>query len=220
MNSPFRVISCFSWTEFFTVSEQLDRSPRSSGSPPRNPAGKPQTAAQDTVANLFGAVAVFLDKPFYVGDRIKVEGVEGAVEDVEGPFAVEVGVWGGLDGVGGAGAGGVGGFVREGFGGVAGAAFLGVGLVALVLEEVFDGAEEVGAEAAEGGVGAADISGTEEAGEEFLGELAGGVFGAAFGAEEAEDGLVVGVAEVGEGGAAGGVVLAGALNSVLVFCVS
>jgi MscS family membrane protein len=37
-------------------------------------------AAQDTVANLFGAVAVFLDKPFYVGDRIKVEGVEGAVE--------------------------------------------------------------------------------------------------------------------------------------------
>ena len=37
-------------------------------------------AAQDTVANLFGAVAVFLDKPFYVGDRIKVENVEGAVE--------------------------------------------------------------------------------------------------------------------------------------------
>ncbi len=37
-------------------------------------------AAQDTVANLFGAVAVFLDKPFYVGDRVKVESVEGAVE--------------------------------------------------------------------------------------------------------------------------------------------
>jgi MscS family membrane protein len=37
-------------------------------------------AAQDTVANLFGAVAVFLDKPFYVGDRIKVESTEGAVE--------------------------------------------------------------------------------------------------------------------------------------------
>jgi MscS family membrane protein len=37
-------------------------------------------AAQDTVANLFGAVAVFLDKPFYVGDRIKVENTEGAVE--------------------------------------------------------------------------------------------------------------------------------------------
>lgn len=37
-------------------------------------------AAQDTVANLFGAVAVFLDKPFYVGDRIKVDSVDGKVE--------------------------------------------------------------------------------------------------------------------------------------------
>jgi MscS family membrane protein len=39
-------------------------------------------AAQDTVANLFGAVAIFLDKPFYIGDLIKVEGVEGAVESI------------------------------------------------------------------------------------------------------------------------------------------
>ena len=39
-------------------------------------------AAQDTVANLFGAVAIFLDKPFYLGDSIKVEGVEGAVESI------------------------------------------------------------------------------------------------------------------------------------------
>ena len=39
-------------------------------------------AAQDTVANLFGAVAVFLDKPFYVGDRIKVENVDGTVESI------------------------------------------------------------------------------------------------------------------------------------------
>jgi MscS family membrane protein len=39
-------------------------------------------AAQDTVANLFGAVAIFLDKPFYIGDRIKVEGVEGDVESI------------------------------------------------------------------------------------------------------------------------------------------
>ena len=28
-------------------------------------------AAQDTVANLFGAVAIFLDKPFHIGDRIQ-----------------------------------------------------------------------------------------------------------------------------------------------------
>jgi len=39
-------------------------------------------AAQDTVANLFGAVAIFLDKPFYIGDLIKVEGVEGTVESI------------------------------------------------------------------------------------------------------------------------------------------
>ena len=39
-------------------------------------------AAQDTVANLFGAVAIFLDKPFHMGDRIKVEGVEGVVETI------------------------------------------------------------------------------------------------------------------------------------------
>lgn len=39
-------------------------------------------AAQDTVANLFGAVAIFLDKPFYIGDTIKVEDVEGSVEGI------------------------------------------------------------------------------------------------------------------------------------------
>jgi len=39
-------------------------------------------AAQDTVANLFGAVAIFLDKPFYIGDRILVEGVDGMVESI------------------------------------------------------------------------------------------------------------------------------------------
>src|SRR5260370_19432178 len=39
-------------------------------------------AAQDTLANLFGAVAVFTDKPFRVGDQIKLEGTEGTVEAV------------------------------------------------------------------------------------------------------------------------------------------
>ncbi|HEY5910519.1 MAG TPA: mechanosensitive ion channel family protein [Verrucomicrobiae bacterium] len=39
-------------------------------------------AAQDTLANLFGAVAVLVDKPFHVGDHIRVEGNEGAVEAV------------------------------------------------------------------------------------------------------------------------------------------
>ncbi len=39
-------------------------------------------AAQDTLANLFGAVALFLDRPCVVGDRIKVEGYDGVVEEI------------------------------------------------------------------------------------------------------------------------------------------
>jgi len=39
-------------------------------------------AAQDTLANLFGAVAVFVDKPFRLGDQIKLDGAEGAVEAI------------------------------------------------------------------------------------------------------------------------------------------
>jgi len=39
-------------------------------------------AAQDTLANLFGAVSVFADKPFRVGDQIKLDAAEGIVESV------------------------------------------------------------------------------------------------------------------------------------------
>ena len=39
-------------------------------------------AAQDTLANLFGAVAVFVDKPFRVGDRILLDNVDGVVETI------------------------------------------------------------------------------------------------------------------------------------------
>jgi MscS family membrane protein len=40
-------------------------------------------AAQDTVANLFGAVSVFVDKPFRVGDRIRIGAdVDGTVETI------------------------------------------------------------------------------------------------------------------------------------------
>ena len=39
-------------------------------------------AAQDTVANLFGALAIISDKPFHLGDLIRVEGVEGSVEAI------------------------------------------------------------------------------------------------------------------------------------------
>jgi MscS family membrane protein len=37
-------------------------------------------AAQDTLANLFGAVAILLDKPFRIGDRITLDSVDGTVE--------------------------------------------------------------------------------------------------------------------------------------------
>jgi MscS family membrane protein len=39
-------------------------------------------AAQDTLANIFGAVAIFLDKPFRVGDRIQLDAVDGVVETI------------------------------------------------------------------------------------------------------------------------------------------
>ncbi len=39
-------------------------------------------AAQDTLANLFGAVAIFLDKPFRIGDRILVDAIDGTVETI------------------------------------------------------------------------------------------------------------------------------------------
>ena len=39
-------------------------------------------AAQDTLANLFGAVAIFADRPFRVGDRVKLDAVDGTVENI------------------------------------------------------------------------------------------------------------------------------------------
>ncbi len=39
-------------------------------------------AAQDTLANLFGAVSVFIDKPFRLGDRIKLDSIDGVVEAI------------------------------------------------------------------------------------------------------------------------------------------
>ena len=39
-------------------------------------------AAQDTVGNLFGAAAVFVDKPFRIGDRIQLPGIDGTVEEI------------------------------------------------------------------------------------------------------------------------------------------
>jgi MscS family membrane protein len=39
-------------------------------------------AAKDSVANIFGGITVFADKPFRVGDRIRVQEHDGLVEEV------------------------------------------------------------------------------------------------------------------------------------------
>ena len=39
-------------------------------------------AAKDTIANFFGSIFIFLDRPFAVGDWIKLSDVEGVVEDI------------------------------------------------------------------------------------------------------------------------------------------
>ena len=39
-------------------------------------------AAKDTVANIFGGIMIFLDKPFKLGERIQVSGIDGIVEEV------------------------------------------------------------------------------------------------------------------------------------------
>jgi MscS family membrane protein len=39
-------------------------------------------AAKDSLANIFGSVTIFTDRPFQIGDWVKVSGAEGYVEDV------------------------------------------------------------------------------------------------------------------------------------------
>ncbi len=39
-------------------------------------------ASKDTVANLFGSLVIFLDKPFQIGDWVEMGDVEGTVEEV------------------------------------------------------------------------------------------------------------------------------------------
>src|SRR5690606_26324065 len=39
-------------------------------------------ALQDTLANFFGSVFIFLDRPFVVGDWVRVEDTEGIVEEI------------------------------------------------------------------------------------------------------------------------------------------
>ena len=39
-------------------------------------------AAKDSVSNIFGGIMIFTDKPFKVGDRIKINGFDGIIEEV------------------------------------------------------------------------------------------------------------------------------------------
>ena len=39
-------------------------------------------AAQETIANVFGSVMIILDKPFAVGERVKIGAIDGSVESV------------------------------------------------------------------------------------------------------------------------------------------
>ena len=51
-------------------------------------------AAQDTIANIFGAVMIFVDRPFKVGDAVSLEGYEGAIETI-GLRSTRVRTWDG-----------------------------------------------------------------------------------------------------------------------------
>lgn len=39
-------------------------------------------AAQDTIKNIFGAFTIFTDKPFNIGDTVRIDGYEGTIIDV------------------------------------------------------------------------------------------------------------------------------------------
>jgi MscS family membrane protein len=39
-------------------------------------------AAKDTLANLFGSIVLFIDRPFYIGNWVIIGGAEGIVEDI------------------------------------------------------------------------------------------------------------------------------------------
>ena len=39
-------------------------------------------AAKDSIANLFGSIVIFADRPFSMGERVKIQGYDGMVEEV------------------------------------------------------------------------------------------------------------------------------------------
>ena len=51
-------------------------------------------AAQDMIANIFGAVMIYIDRPFKVGDAVSLEGYEGSIETI-GLRSTRVRTWDG-----------------------------------------------------------------------------------------------------------------------------
>lgn len=39
-------------------------------------------AAKDTVANVFGGITIFADRPFTIGDRVKISGYDGTIKEI------------------------------------------------------------------------------------------------------------------------------------------
>ncbi|MBL7134955.1 MAG: mechanosensitive ion channel family protein [Phycisphaerae bacterium] len=39
-------------------------------------------AAKDTLANFFGSITIFADRPFHMGDRVRIKGHDGVIEEV------------------------------------------------------------------------------------------------------------------------------------------
>jgi MscS family membrane protein len=39
-------------------------------------------AAKDTVANFFGGITIFTDKPFKINDRVKIGGFDGTITEI------------------------------------------------------------------------------------------------------------------------------------------
>jgi hypothetical protein len=125
-----------------------------------------------------------------VGSAVFVrEGPDGSGHQGGGPVAIELG-----------GGGFSRGFVAfvEGFGGHPGAALEAMGFRTEVGEEMAEGSEEVGAEAAAVGIGTVQVAALQDVREELLAEFAGGVFVMPLGTERSEHGFAVGGAEFGE----------------------
>jgi hypothetical protein len=117
------------------------------------------------------------------------EGADGSRHESGGPVAIELGGGGFSSGFIG---------IAQRFGGDPSTAFEAIGFCVEVGEEMAEGSQEVRAEAAAVGIGAVEVTASQDVGEELLAEFAGGVFVEALGTERLEHRVAVGGAKVGE----------------------